>query len=284
MRDGPNRQYSAEWLQIERPQPMYDSSIHKLYGAVYSENLVDSENIVNDFKACFLEYLDGHSLSNLRGYSSFQRLDACVGCTQYIDDLYQRVGKHRLMLFEHEYRYHWRLNQSLEYTTLATLDSSKELLISMPFPAHGDVHPEMSQILDRCAELRIPVHIDGAWVSCSQGIDFNFDHPAIQTFAISLSKGGLGNDRVALRFARSRPDGAISIMNDFNMNCQSLMHIGTQFMRQIGPEYFWKKYGPAYQTVCADFNLTPTKAIHIAKDQKGSPVGVRPLLRCLIKS
>ena len=155
---------------------MYDSSIHKLYGAVYSENLVDSENIVNDFKACFLEYLDGHSLSNLRGYSSFQRLDACVGCTQYIDDLYQRVGKHRLMLFEHEYRYHWRLNQSLEYTTLATLDSSKELLISMPFPAHGDVHPEMSQILDRCAELRIPVHIDGAWVSCSQGIDFNFDH------------------------------------------------------------------------------------------------------------
>lgn len=263
---------------------MYDNGIRKLYGALYNENLVDSSNIFNDFKDTFLEYLDGHSLSNLRGYSAFQRLDACVGCTQFIDDLYQRVGGQRLMIFENEYKYHWRLNENIEYATVETLDPSKELLISMPFPAYGDVHPEMHQILDRCAVLGIPVHIDGAWVSCSRGIDFDFDHPAISTFAISLSKGGLGNDRIALRFARARPEGAISIMNDFNMNCQSLLHIGTAFMKQIGPEYFWKKYGDAYQKVCDDFDLTATKAIHLAKTATGQPVGVRPLLRCLVKS
>ena len=282
MKDGPNRQYTQEWLQVDRPQPMYDSNINRLYEYVYRQNSVDSSNIVNDFKAAFLEYLDGHSMSNLKGYRNFERLDVCVGCTHYIDDLYQRLGTIGVMIFENEYKYHWRLNEKITYTTINLLDPNKELIISMPFPAHGNVHPEMNQILDRCATLNIPVHIDGAWISCSKGIDFDFDHPAIQTFAISLSKGGLGNDRVALRFARNKPDGSITIMNDFNMNCQSPMHVGLAYMKHIGPEYFWRYYGKAYEQVCSDFDLTPTNAIHLAKTKEGQPVGVRPLLRYLI--
>jgi hypothetical protein len=283
MRDGPNRQYTRDWLQVDRPQPMYDKSIRDLYGSVYKKNLVDSADIINEFKSSFLDHLDGHSMSNLRGYRAFGRLDICIGCTQFIDDLYQRCGQHGVMVFENEYKYHWRLNNDIKFTDIDTLDPKKELLISMPFPAHGDVHPQMTEILDRCAQLRIPVHIDGAWVSCSRQLDFDFNHPAIQTFAISLSKGGLGNDRIALRFARARPDGAISIMNDFNMNCQSLIHIGLSYMTEIGPEYFWKKYHRAYEQICQDFNLTPTKAIHVAKTDAAQIVGIRPLLRCLVK-
>ena len=282
MRDTPDRQYTREWLQVDRPQPMYDRKIRNLYGSVYKKNLVDSADIINDFKASFIDYLDGHSLSNLRGYRAFERLDICIGCTHFIDDLYQRCGQHRVMVFKNEYKYHWRLNNNIEYVSVNTLDPNKELLISMPFPAHGDVHPQMTEILDRCAQLGIPVHIDGAWVSCSRQLDFDFNHPAIQTFAISLSKGGLGNDRIALRFARARPEGAISIMNDFNMNCQSLIHIGLAYMNEIGPEYFWKKYHSAYEKICQDFNLIPTKAIHVAKIDIDQIVGIRPLLRCLI--
>ena len=283
MRDGPDRRYSAEWLQVDKPQPMYDRAIAAVYGSIYRDNPVDSSDIVNDFKQVFLRYLDGHTLSNIRGFRQFSWLDVCVGCTHFIDDLYQRVGPTNLMVFEHEYKYHWRLNQDIVYTTIDSLNPNKELLISMPFPAYGDVHPQMADILDQCAALSIPVHIDGAWISCSRGIDFNFDHPAIKTFAISLSKGGLGNDRVGLRFARSRPDGAITILNEHNMNCQSLLHIGMAFMNEIGPEYFWKKYGSAYDQVCRDFDLSPTKAIHLAKTKHGQPVGVRPLLRCLVR-
>jgi hypothetical protein len=150
----------------------------------------------------------------------------------------------------------------------------------MPFPAHGDVHPLMYTILDRCYQLDIPVHLDGAWITCSRDITFNFDHPAIETFAVSLSKGGMGNDRIGVRFSRNRPRGAITIMNDFNMNCRSLAYAGLQFMRDLGPEYFWKKYEARYYKVCEDFNLIPIKTIHVAKTQDGNIVGVRPLLRC----
>ena len=278
MRDSVDRQYTEEWLQHERPQPMYDSSINKLYDGFYQENPVHNSNLFDDFKTEFIKWLDAHTMSNLSGYKQFEHLDICVGCTQFIDDIYQRTSQ--VQILENDYKYHWRLNPNIEYVTVDTLDSHRELIIAMPFPYYGDVHPQMDQILDRCKQLNIPVHIDAAWISCSRDIDFDFDHPAIQTFCISLSKGGLGGNRIALRFARSRPQGAITIMNDFNMNCQSLAWMGIKFMRELGPEYFWRQYEKEYYQVCKDFDLEPTKAIHLARKNQ-APVGVRPVLRAL---
>jgi hypothetical protein len=151
----------------------------------------------------------------------------------------------------------------------------------MPFPFNGDKHLQMQEILDKCHIYDIPVHIDGAWISCIRDIEFDFDHPAIQTIGFSLSKGGLGGNRIGVRLSRKIPKGAVTIMNDFNMCPQALMSVGMQFMDKLGPEYFWKKYEKKYYQVCKDFDLTPTKAIHLAKDRDGRPVGIRPLLRAV---
>jgi hypothetical protein len=280
MRDNINRQYTKDWLQYERPQPMYDQDINKFYDKFYKENPVHNNNLFDDFKKVFIQWLDDHKLNKLSGYKQFEYLDICVGCTQFIDDLYQRCGTNGVQILENDYKYHWRLNPDIEYVTIDTLDSTRELIIAMPFPYYGDVHPEMDKLLNRCTELNISVHVDAAWISCCRDIEFNFDHPAIKTFAISLSKGGLGGNRIALRFARKRPNGAITIMNDFNMNCQSLAWIGIKFMKEVGPEYFWREYEKEYYQVCRDFDLEPTKAIHLAR-KNGRPVGVRPVLRAL---
>lgn len=281
MRDSIHRQYNETWLQHERPQPMYDSTINKLYATVFTDqSVVHNNNLIDDFKTEFLKYITGHTLSTYTGLSSFNNSDICFGCTQFIDDIYQRVGSNNVMIFENDYKYHWRLNNNINYTTLDTLDPNKELIIAMPFPAYGDVHPQMNSILDKCSELMIPVHLDGAWISCSKNIVFNFSHPAISSVAISLSKGGLGADRIGIRYSRNRPAGAISLMNDFNMTSKSLLHLGIKYMQEVGPEYFWKKYENKYNKVCHDFNLTPTNAVHVAKTKDGSIVGVRPLLRC----
>ena len=67
------------------------------------------------------------------------------------------------------------------------------------------------------------IHIDGAWVTCCQDITFNFNHPAIKSFAISLSKGlALGWNRIGIRYSRTHQTDSIGLMNDFNMNCRSL--------------------------------------------------------------
>ena len=280
MRDSVNREYNEQWLQQDRPQPMYSSNINKFYDNFYQHNPVHTPDLDQQFKDTFVKWLDNHKYSSFTGLDAFKHKDIINGCTQFIDDLYQRCGT--LQTFENDYKYHWRLNNNIVYATTDTLDPNKELLISMPFPFYGDVHPDMIEILDTAHEKNIPVHIDGAWISCIRDIEFNFDHPAIQTVGISLSKGGMGGNRIGLRFARKRPEGAVTIMNDFNMNSQALVSMGIKFMEELGPEYFWTQYKNHYAKVCEDFDLQPTKAIHLAS-KDGRPVGVRPLLRCLQK-
>jgi alanine-alpha-ketoisovalerate/valine-pyruvate aminotransferase len=280
MRDSVNREYNEQWLQQDRPQPMYSSNINKFYDEFYQHNPVHTPDLDQQFKDTFVKWLGNHKYSSFTGLDAFKHKDIINGCTQFIDDLYQRCGT--LQTFENDYKYHWRLNNDIEYATIDTLDPNKELLISMPFPFYGDVHPNMQGILDAAQEKNIPVHIDGAWISCIRNIEFDFDHPAIQTVGISLSKGGMGGNRIGLRFARKRPEGAVTIMNDFNMNSQALVSMGIKFMEELGPEYFWTQYKDHYAKVCEDFDLQPTKAIHLAS-KNGKPVGVRPLLRCLQK-
>lgn len=273
--------YTLDWLQADRPQPMYDRAVNRLYRKIFAENPGENDQLNEVFKQKFMAWLRADELNSLKGYDADFALDICIGCTHFIDDLYQTVGRDRLMIFAHDYKYHWRLNNDIQYTTVDTLTPGKELLIAMPFPFYGDKHPQMDVILRRCLELKIPVHIDGAWLGSSRDIDFDFSHPAIRSFAISLSKAmGIGGNRIGMRFTRQRTAGPITIMNDFNMNCQSLVHIGSQFIDHFGANYFWKKYGDAYTKICQDFELRPTKAIHLAQSAKG-PVGLRPLLRFL---
>lgn len=280
MRDSDKRQYTREWLQFERPQPMYDGTINEFYNSFYKDNPVHTSNLDEVFKEKFIWWLDCHTLNKFTGYKAFKYMDITNGCTQYIDDIYQRAGYNNVMIFDNDYKYHQRLNPNIQFYNSNTLDPNKELLIAMPFPYFGDKHPNMNKILDKCYDLGIPVHIDGAWVSCSRDIEFNFDHPAIKTFCISLSKGGMGGNRIGIRFAREPVPGAISIMNSFNMNSQALVSMGIKFIDTFGPEYFWKKYEDEYYQVCRDFKLEPTKAIHLAT-HNGHPVGIRPLIRAL---
>jgi hypothetical protein len=276
-----NASYSFESLQFPRPQAMYDKKIMQMLSRIFTINPSLNDNLDSHFKSDFIEWLKGDKLNFVSGYDEFQFRDICVGCTHYIDDLYVTHGFEQIMVLENEYKYHWRLNNNLNFYKIGELASNKQLILSMPFPYYGDVHPNTSSILEECVQKNISVHIDAAWLSCCREIHFNFNHPAIKSFAISLSKGyGLGANRIALRFAREKLNGPISIMNEFNMNCQSLIHIGRTFINELGPNFFWNKYEKAYFQICKDFNLKPTKAIHMAISEKG-PVGLRPLLRYL---
>ncbi len=278
MRDSPEREYSCDWLQHERQQPMYDESINDFYSRVFNNSPAHSETLATDFLVTFDKWLKDHQFSSFTGMEAFPVMHVIQGVTHFIDDLYQRCGE--LQIFKNDYKYHWRLNNDIEYVTVDTLDPDKELLISMPFPYYGDIHPGMYTILDECQKLGIPVHVDSAWISCIRDIDFHFDHPAIKTFAVSLSKGGIGGNRIGVRYSRETPEGSITIMNQFNMCQQPLMWIGICFMKDFGPEYFWKKYEKKYEKVCKDFKLNPSKAIHLAMSD-GKPVGVRSLLRAI---
>ena len=58
MRDSNYRQYSADWLQHNRPQPMYDATINELYTNVFNDKqLVHNNNLIDEFKTEFTKFI-----------------------------------------------------------------------------------------------------------------------------------------------------------------------------------------------------------------------------------
>lgn len=270
--------YSEEFIEIERPSPMSDQRIDRAILDVMSGNLDRdfSPAMIENFKRETKDWILSSKLNNLKGLESFKRIDVMSGCTQFIDNVYmQRMPQ----VIDGDYRYHFRLGNWPAHINM--LHEQTPLVIAMPFPQVGAPHSKMNEILDECLKKQIPVHIDGAWITCCRDVDFNFDHPAIKSVGISLSKGlGLGWNRVGLRWTREFNQDSITIMNDFNMLNKATLMIGLHFIRNFEPDYLWNHHGDNYYKVCKDFNLTPTNSIYLAM-KDGHPVGISPLLRYL---
>ena len=274
--------YDSKWLEIDRPQPLSDLRIEQLQqdvlNGVLDKNITDQVYI--NFKKEMTAWLFASKLNNITGFDKFDRVDIINGCTQFIDAIYMQGPVQTL---KGDYRYHARLNPNLVYSIPGYLRRDLPLIIAMPFPGTGAVYDQMTEILDECLDKEIPVHIDGAWITCCRDIVFDVGHPAVRSVGISLSKGlGLGWNRVGLRWIKSQDPDAVTIMNDFNMNLRAPTMIGLHFLRNLLPDYLWNTYGDTYYKICKDFDLTPTKSIYLAlKDNQ--PVGLSPLIRYVAK-
>jgi hypothetical protein len=270
--------YDPKWLEVDRPQPLSDRKIEKLQQDVLSGKLDKdiTDQVYVNFKQEAEDWILSSPFNTLVGLDSFSRKDIINGCTQFIDNLYMQG---EVQVLKGDYKYHHRLGNWGR--TVGKLSPKIPLIIAMPFPQVGATHQDMAEILDECKIKNIPVHIDGAWISCCRDITFDFNHVAIRSVGISLSKGlGLGWNRVGLRWTKDTKTDSISIMNDFHMNNRALTMIGLHFIRNLPADYLWFTHGDRYYKVCRDFELTPTRSIHLAL-KNNQPVGVSPLIRYL---
>lgn len=272
--------YESKWIE-DRPTPLSDSTLDNMVADVViggKMTMVNSDTIAAEFIKQLETWILGSTLNKFTGLETFAHKDVCAGCTQFIDNLYMQGP---IQVLHGDYRYHERLKLAM-IKDVGSLIPNIPLILSMPFPRIGAVHIDMEEILDECLKKNIPVHIDGAWVTCCRSIDFNFNSPAIRSVCISLSKGlGLGWNRVAVRWSREKPTDSIAIMNDFNMLNKITLGVGSYYMSICKPDYLWKVHGDSYYKVCNDFNLKPTNSIHLALDQNNMPRGISPLIRFL---
>ena len=273
-------EYSDKWLEVDRPQALCDNYLESLFEQTTTGWTTDHTLAgIDKFKHQASNWILSSTLNQLSGFDSFNRLDVIIGCTQFIDNIYIQCQPQVLV---GDYRYHDRLGNW--GTRPGLLREGVPLVIAMPFPSTGAVHTQMEEILDEAQDKGISVHVDGAWLTCCRGINFNLSHPSIKSVAISLSKGlGLGWNRIGLRWTKDQVTDSISIMNDFNMNCRMLTMVGSHVLNNVEPDYLWKTHGELNAKVCKDFNLTPSNAIHMAYAADGRFVGLSPLLRYLMK-
>lgn len=271
--------YTKDQLEIHQPKPLADKRMIEEIDNIINGGLDSdmTDNVYKNFIKEIEQYIFSSRLNDLTGYDAFPRKDIIVGCTQFIDNLYMQGSVQTL---PGDYKYHERLgNTPVEFTKLK---SGVPLILAMPFPSIGDKLPNMETVLNHCLNENIPVHIDGAWITCNKNVSFNFNHPAIQSFGISLSKGlGLGWNRVGVRWHRNVDvRDSISLMNDFRMNLRAVVKIGLHFIRTFPVDYVWNEHGERYSKVCKDFSLQETNSIHLAMSQ-GEPVGVSKLINFL---
>jgi hypothetical protein len=270
--------YSIDYLETERPSPLADSKIEQLIQDVMTGKLDTdiSDTVYSNFKKEMTTWVLGSKLNTITGLDSFDRVDIINGCTQFIDNLYMQGP---VQVLQNDYKYHYRLGNWGR--TVGSLSPKIPLIIAMPFPSTGAVHNQMTEILDEAQDKGISVHVDGAWLTCCRGINFDLLHPSISSVGISLSKGlGLGWNRIGLRWTRQTKTDSVTIMNDFNMNLRATAMIGLHFIRNLPPDYLWDSHEKNYYKVCKDFNLIPTNSIYLAL-REGHPVGVSPLIRYL---
>lgn len=271
--------YTEEWLQVERPQPLSDLKIERTFGRIISGNWDPdiTDQVYEDFKLECENWIFSTKLNTLTGIKSFTRKDIIIGCTQFIDNLYMQGP---VQTIKGDYRYHQRLNLSF-VKDVGSLIPDIPLIIAMPFPNIGAPHASMEEILYECQIKNIPVHIDGAWITCCRNVTFDFNHSSIKSVGISLSKGlGLGWNRIGLRWTKEDKVDAITIMNDFKMNCRPLSMVGLEFVRRFESDYLWNTYGNLNERVCNDFGLEQTNSIYLAL-RDNQPVGIAPLIRYL---
>jgi hypothetical protein len=276
-------EYDAKWLEVERPQSLCDNYLESLFSKImtgFDGIEIDHRMTANStFKETACNWILNSRLNHLTGFDNFNRVDIINGCTQFIDNIYMS-GTPQIIVGD--YRYHDRLGNWGTYPGLLKKDTP--LIIAMPFPSTGAVHNRMTEILNEAQDNGIDVHVDGAWLTCCRGINFDVSHPAIKSVGISLSKGlGLGWNRIGLRWSKGASPDSISIMNDFHMELRMGAIVGNYILDNVQSDYLWNSYGDLNAKICKDFNLTPSNAIHMAFNQDGNFVGLSPLLRNLME-
>jgi hypothetical protein len=258
------KQYRA--LILDKAVSLADPELTKLKNNIFSSKLSLPNTSYEEFINAMHQWITSNSGNLLTGLDVYQR-EVCVGVTDFINNLIMRHGIDNLQIFEHDYTYYRRLSPSKSWATVGNLIPNKPLLIALPFPGEGDVHLDMKKILNEALEKNIPVHIDASWMSSANNIQFDFDHPAIESVAFSLSKGlALDWNRIGIRYSKHIDDtDSITIANKFGTVNSIDISVGMLYINDFPQSYLWDKYGSLYYEACRTFLLKPTKCIHMAK-------------------
>lgn len=228
----------------------------------------DAQDMRDGFIQQAQSWFLGTQLNQLAGLDAFPVVDVIMGCNHAIDS---QLLRGPVQVLEHEYTYYWRLDPARVGQQPGKLTPGLPLIISMPFTGVMDVHPRMSEILDECDVKGIPVHIDAAWITAAKDIEFDFDHPAIHSVFMSLSKGmDLWWNRVGLRWSREVIEDNVTIFNRFHMIPLSLMAVGSTHMHWVPPDHLWNHYASRHAEVCKKLYLRPTKMVHLARSMDRS--------------
>ena len=228
------------------------------------------------FKGEANEWFQSTKLNTLSGWDKFTYIDIMLGCTHFIESTCLRYGW-RIQHLPNEYLY-YTLNGK-KPTQIDELQENVPLIISLPTWQYCDIHPEWDKVLRICEERNIKIHIDGAWFQSARNIEFDFDHPNIQSFGMSIGKGiDLQWNRIGLRWSRQKSIDSITLMNQYDQIHHTAITCGSYIMNNVEKDYAWNKYSEANQKIAEKNSLKQTNICHVLKDNDNNLWGIGKII------
>ena len=215
------------------------------------------------FEKLFVDKLVAYPLSHLTGIELFKDVQTVIGCTQYIDNLYQSHPSN-FFVFENEFVYHKNLGHNNQIAPQDIPDNG-HLLLSVP-QAHSCHVPDLLKTVIEIAEKRhCSLHLDMAWWPISKGLSVDLSSPCIKTVATSLSKPfSLSKNRIGIRLSKEHIHDAVSIQNNRNIVPRALLEIGLNYLQQHDLDYMWKEYGELYDHIYKLCRMRPLPIFFMA--------------------
>ena len=252
--------------------PLQDKHLTDLKHRWYN----DSQKPINhnDFVNKAAAWFKATKINDLQGWDKFPCIDIIMGCTHFIES---NASKHNwdIQVLQKEYAYYTVMGK--KHTEVGKLEPGKPLIVSLPNFYYGD-RPDWEQVLKECEQKNIDIHVDCAWVTAAKGFKFNFDHPNIKSFAMSMSKYNFTWNRIGLRWARQRTMDSCSLISAQKKYNELTTACGSFMMDNIPRDYGWEKYGDSVEKICKKLDLTPTMFFYVVKDKDNNLYSIGNIL------
>lgn len=224
------------------------------------------------FKNIANEWFQSSKLNSLQGWKAFPQIDIMLGCTHYIESTCLKYGWN-IQHLPNEYSY-YKINGK-PATEVDDLRENVPLIVSMPTWQTCSIRNDWDKVLQIAEQRNIKIHVDGAWFQSAMNIEFDFDHPAIHSFGMSIGKGiNVGWNRIGLRWSRQKSIDSITIMNQFDQIHHTVINCGAYLMENIEKDYAWNKYSEANKTIANELGLYQTSSCHVLRDSRHKLWGI----------
>lgn len=223
---------------------------------------------VYEFEDKFKSWIAAGKYFTLQNLNDFQYTGFSAGSQEAFTNFYLVNRNKRFRVFRGEYWWHINVWSTLginwKYIEDDDIRANDVCICSTPFALTGDVHPQLSWLINECNRVGVELLLDFIYLPNSKNaVNINLANNCIQTITFSLSKTfPVQTAKIAIRMCKNKPHDMMQISNDENICNRLSAGLGLEVINKFPVDYVVDKYASKQQEWCKLLGLTPAKVVH----------------------
>lgn len=266
-------------LFVRRARPIKDLEIQKVVGNITGDYILSSiehESDITEFESQFFHWVQ-RSQNVFFNKSPDFHVAMCSGITDAFHHFYLTFPEKSVVVLSGEYPYHRdyyaSLQKPLHRFSPGILTSDHIVILSLPFSATGNIHPDTELLLNECEQKNIPILLDLAFLGlgCTVNVNHYMHFSCVHSIAFSFSKlFFLGRFRIGLYWSKQQI-GPLFTLKTWNYSNWAGAAFARTLMEHFTFDHLSTQYRPLQKNLCEQFHLTPSDSVLFGLDQNLYP-------------